>query len=91
MRKVFCEENVAPVVLTIHEEEEEEEGEDTHSVSAGRHVLLGVVVVLNQFGSKLVQGLRTNDRQELEESRSCTDNPNVCGETYGDLLLLGTE
>lgn len=33
---------------------------DTYSISASRHIFLGVVVVLDQLGGKLVQGLGTN-------------------------------
>ena len=37
----------------------------THSISAGSHVLLGIVVVLNQFSSKLIQGLEIYKTRRL--------------------------
>lgn len=33
---------------------------DTYSISASSHIFLGIVVVLDQLGSKLIQGLETH-------------------------------
>lgn len=56
---------ISEVVFTFWLREVREADGGTYSISAGSHVFFGIVVVLDQFGSELIQGLEKYKTKRL--------------------------